>query len=90
LEDWKKKIAQALVSVCEVEFEDAYNSLCQPKGGQADWCSTLAFIVAKKEKKNPAQICAHWAKSQNWPKIVKRVEAVGSYLNFYFSNEFWG
>lgn len=86
---WKDEIAKSLANVSGVEIEDAYSSLCQPRGGQADWCSTLAFNVAKKEKKNPAMIAGEWAKNSKWPSIIEKVEATGPYLNFYFTKQFW-
>ncbi|PIT84551.1 arginine--tRNA ligase [Candidatus Micrarchaeota archaeon CG10_big_fil_rev_8_21_14_0_10_45_29] len=84
----KEKIAKCLSLEAGVAQEEALASLCAPKGGQADLCSTLAFSVAKKERQNPAALCKKWAGAK-FPSQISSVEAVGPYLNFYYSPIFW-
>ncbi|MFH1095710.1 MAG: arginine--tRNA ligase [Candidatus Micrarchaeota archaeon] len=54
-----------------------------------DWCSTLAFSLAKKRKENPADLAGKWARGGEWPAFVRKAQAAGPYLNFYFNEAFW-
>ncbi len=89
--DWKAELAAALSSAAGVPVEQAAGSLMPPSTPVADWCSNLAFSVAKEKKTNPAKLSAEWASSPNakWPSFISKVEAVGPYLNFHFASSFW-
>jgi len=87
---WKEELADSLSQTSGAKFEDAFSSLCAPKGAQADWCSTLAFSLAKTQKANPVALATKWANEAKWPKFVSRAQASGPYLNFYFAKNFWG
>ncbi|MFH0927116.1 MAG: arginine--tRNA ligase, partial [Candidatus Micrarchaeota archaeon] len=87
--EYKVEIAKALADMSGESLEECVQSLGLPKGGQADLCSTLAFTAARKKKENPAKIAAAWAAGAGWPALVLRAEAVGPYINFYFSKKFW-
>ncbi len=69
----------------------AAGSLMAPSTPVADWCSNLAFSVAKEKKTNPAKLASEWASSQNvkWPSFIAKAEAVGPYVNFHFAPSFW-
>jgi len=54
-----------------------------------DISSTIAFELAKIEKKNPAVIAAETAKKIKLTKNFCKVAAQGPYINFYFSDEFY-
>jgi len=55
-----------------------------------DFASTIAFRLAKKEKRNPALIAEEIAAqiSKNLSNAVK-VKALNGYLNFYLTNKFY-
>ncbi|MFH1307000.1 MAG: arginine--tRNA ligase [Candidatus Micrarchaeota archaeon] len=89
LENWKNELGEALAKAADTELEKAIASFCFPKGGQADWCSTLAFSIAKERGENPAKLSARWAVEGKWPEFVGEVKPSGPYLNFYFSKNFW-
>ncbi len=86
--EYKNEIATVLAQVSGCTFEECVNSLVTPKAGQADLCSTIAFLIAKKNKQNPAKKAQEIAQSMRC-EYTKNIEALGPYINFYFDNKFW-
>ncbi len=72
-----------------IQKEDGRPQSSATKSAGVDWCSTLAFALAKERKENPAKLAGKWAQEGEWPAFVKRAEAAGPYLNFHFNSGFW-
>ncbi len=96
--DWQAELAEALAQAAGVDKSAAAHSLMPPSAPLCDWCSNLAFVEAKNRKTSPAKLAAEWAafgagkagaSNSPWPLFVTRVQAVGPYLNFHFSPQFW-
>lgn len=51
--------------------------------------STIAFEIAKKEKKNPAEIAKAIVEKIRKSEDFARIEAQGPYVNFYLSDKFY-
>ncbi len=54
-----------------------------------DVSSTIAFEIARQQKRNPAEIAREIAGRIKLPKNFGKVEAAGPYINFYFSDLFY-
>lgn len=54
-----------------------------------DVSSTIAFEIARQQKRNPAEIAREIAGKIKPPKSFVKVEAAGPYINFYFSDLFY-
>jgi len=81
----KKEVAKLLAEAAKVSEEEALASLEMPKGAQADLACTLAFSLAKKEKKNPMEFAKLIAQAVEDNRYIEKVEAMGPYVNFFFS-----
>ncbi|NMU24207.1 arginine--tRNA ligase, partial [Vibrio parahaemolyticus] len=53
-----------------------------PSGKEGDYGTPVAFSLARALRKAPAQIAADIAEKLQQPPFVRRVFAVGGYLNF--------
>ncbi|MCX8163171.1 MAG: arginine--tRNA ligase [Candidatus Micrarchaeota archaeon] len=85
----KRKIALYLSKLTSKKVDEIYLSISKPKGGQADLCSTISFLLAKERKTQPAQI-AKELEAQLKGKIKELdIKAEGPYLNFYFNKNFF-
>ncbi len=78
--------------------EEAEKLICRAAGvkqaqvepareGFGDLSSRIAFDLASKEKKNPAEIAKSIAGKFGKSKFFSKTEAVGPYLNFHMSDE---
>lgn len=77
---------ESISEICKNEIDDCKNTI--EMGKNADFSSKIAFIVAKTKKENPAKIAGEIANELNKKKSVniKKIEAVGPYINFFLSN----
>jgi arginyl-tRNA synthetase len=88
----KQEIAMLLSQAAGVTHEEALSSLELPKGQFGDLASTVAFSLAKRERKNPVQIAAEIAKKVNEQinsksaSLISKVESAGPYINFFYSD----
>lgn len=71
---------------CDLKIALANTDLSNKFG---DISSTIAFEIAKAEKKNPTTIAAEIANKIKLTKNFNNVVAHGPYINFYFSDEFY-
>ncbi|MEM4137506.1 MAG: arginine--tRNA ligase [Candidatus Anstonellaceae archaeon] len=85
----KRKIARYLESFTLLPFTQCYDSLSKPKASQAHLCSTVAFLLAKNENKNPSQIATELEQKLKDKLKEVEVKASGPYLNFYFNKNFF-
>jgi arginyl-tRNA synthetase len=87
--DWQAQLASAVAKAAGVDEKTAMRSLMAPSVPICDWCSNLAFLLAKEKKTAPQKLAEEWANSGNWPEFVSKAQAAGAYLNFHFSSSFW-
>jgi len=87
--DWKSALAHSLAAAAGVDLTPASASLMPPTTPLCDYCSNLAFSLAKERKTSPVKLAAEWAKNGKWPLFIERAQAVGPYLNFHFAPSFW-
>jgi len=84
IEEAARLIAKA--SGCDVKKANSTTALSERFG---DISSTISFELAKEQKKNPAEIAREIAAKMKKSKNFSKVEAVGPYINFYFSDYFY-
>lgn len=88
LDTLKMEVASLLSGPCGIKTEDLLPTVELSREGFGDLSSKAAFALAKEKKENPAKIAAGLApKLQGKSKSFSKVEAVGPYINFYFSND---
>ncbi len=87
----KEKIAQEIAAIADVSIDESLATIEITKKEFGDISSKIAFIIASKRKDNSVKIAAETAEILNKKKIkfIERVEAIGPYINFYFSGEFY-
>ncbi len=76
----------ARISGCDVKKIEPTTALSERFG---DISSTISFELAKEQKKNPAEIAREIVAKIEKSKNFSKVEAVGPYINFYFSDYFY-
>lgn len=90
-----ERLREALLEACakvgyEVTPGELEESIIEAKPEFGDVASTIAFVIAKKAKKNPAEVAAAIAKATKIEKsLVEKVSVVGPYINFTFSNQYY-
>ncbi|MFN3909984.1 MAG: arginine--tRNA ligase [Candidatus Anstonellaceae archaeon] len=86
----KKKIANLLYKFTGINKQKCLETIIRPKGGQAHLCSTIAFLIAKKDNKNPSEVASDLYKKleRKIPQELK-VQVNGPYINFYFTSVFF-
>ena len=98
LKEIKTEIAEAIANITDVanaSEEQVLTSLEVPKEGFGDLSSKIAFIIAAEKKQNPMQIANKLVEKLNEKlknkkmRFIERIETKGSYINFYFNNEFY-
>ncbi len=85
----KKEIAKAISRASALAEGEAFSSLEPAKGGFGDIASKAAFLLASREKKNPAQIAAELAPRLKPHEWVEKTEVAGPYINFTLSSRFY-
>lgn len=91
---WKSAldaVVEIIVSVADLESNEVRNSIeVPPDPKMGDLASTVAFVLAKREKKNPAEIAANLREQLEErvakEALIERVETAGPYANFFFDN----
>jgi arginyl-tRNA synthetase len=90
-----ERLREALLEACakagyETTPDEISSSLMEAKPEFGDVTSTIAFVIAKKAKKNPAEVAAAIAKATKVEKsLVEKVGVVGPYVNFIWSNQYY-
>jgi len=85
-------IAKAILASCTklkyaVSESDITQSIAKAKEGFGDVTSTIAFQVAKSQKKNPAEIANAIKDKLKLPKEVEKCDVAGPYINFIYSQK---
>ncbi len=82
---FKGRIASLLSDAAGKEYAYVLPTIEESK--HADYHSKVAFLLAKEERKNPAQIAARLVGEIEKPYWLKEVRAEGPYINFFLSDE---
>ncbi|MCX8202666.1 MAG: arginine--tRNA ligase [Candidatus Micrarchaeota archaeon] len=73
----------------EVTREECLNSIIPAKPEFGDLSTNIAFLLAKKRAKNPAEVAQEISKKLKCSKkLIKEVRVAGPYINFIFSDSF--
>ncbi|MCX6777667.1 MAG: arginine--tRNA ligase, partial [Candidatus Micrarchaeota archaeon] len=88
-------VADLLRAACEargyaVAEDELWHSLGEAKPKFGDIASTIAFSIAKKEKKNPLEVAKQIAEAVQKHELVEAVTTAGPYVNFRLSAEYLG
>lgn len=75
-------IAEKLSAVVATAANVSSDEVCVERSPYADFACNVAFRLAKRDKKPPADIAEDLADKLTLPSGVARVEAVAGYLNF--------
>lgn len=86
----KKEIAKIVSEASGLTQDEAFSSLEMPRGDFGDLACKAAFLLAPREKKNPGQIASELIPKLKKHKWVARAEAAGPYINFFFTEKFYG
>ena len=70
---------------------DKYTVEVPKHGGQGDFSTNLALVIAGIEKKNPREIAQNFAELfSTFQEMVEKVEIAGpGFINFFFKNHVW-
>ncbi|MFA5412570.1 MAG: arginine--tRNA ligase [Candidatus Micrarchaeia archaeon] len=85
----KKEISKIIADATGLTQEEAFSSLEMPKGEFGDLACKAAFLLAPREKKAPAQIASELIPKLKKHKFVEKAEAMGPYINFFFTEKFY-
>lgn len=91
---WKSAfevVVEIIANVTDLEPEKVRGSIeVPPEPKMGDLASTVAFTLAKKEKKNPAKIAKNLRSKLEeevvQKQVIERVETAGPYTNFFFNS----
>jgi arginyl-tRNA synthetase len=91
---WKSafdEVVEIIVNVTDLEAEEIKGSIeVPPNPKMGDLASTVAFTLAKKEKRSPAEIATKLGKKLKEEiakhPVIERIETAGPYTNFFFDN----
>ncbi len=76
----------AIEKACGLELEQSM--LSEPPSSElGDLSTSIAFKLAKKEKKSPVETAKEILKKLGNPDLIKKVSAAGPYINFYIDWE---
>ncbi|NYZ76836.1 hypothetical protein H0O02_00810, partial [Candidatus Micrarchaeota archaeon] len=76
----------AKASGCSMEKAASTTALSEKFG---DISSTIAFDLAKEQKRNPVEIAREIVGTIGKSASFSRIDAQGPYVNFYFSDKFY-
>lgn len=85
----KKKLSSALAEAAGVSEEEAEASVELPKGQFGDVATSICFSLAKREKKNPAQLASEICARLKLPAWAAGAKPTGPYINFFLSDRFF-
>ncbi|MBS3793809.1 MAG: arginine--tRNA ligase [Candidatus Thorarchaeota archaeon] len=91
---WKSafdEVVEIIVNVTDLEAEEIRGSIeVPPNPKMGDLASTVAFTLAKKEKRSPAEFATKLGKKLKEEiakhPVIERIETAGPYTNFFFDN----
>ncbi len=91
--DAKKTIAKMIFEACKkagfsASAEEVQASIEDAKPGFGDVACTIAFSIAKGEKKNPKEVAEKIAGGIEAGGMISEVKVLGPYINFYLGNAF--
>ncbi|RLF94626.1 arginine--tRNA ligase [Thermococci archaeon] len=81
-----EEILRSIVGDMEIVFSDT------PDSNLGDFSSTVAFVIAKKMKKNPKEVAEDIISSLKTKKMkyIKEIRNVGPYINFFIDYDIFG
>ncbi len=86
MKSWLKNKIQELYP--DVDFD----VLVPPDEKLGDYSVNLAFVLAKKDKKNPSQVGAElieqFSENKEFKKYFNKIELAGGFVNFFLDQEF--
>ena len=85
----REKLADSISDASGVSKEDALLSIELPRGQFGDVASSICFSLAKKERKNPAQLAQQITAKLRLPQWVSDAKTAGPYINFFLSQKFY-
>ncbi len=85
----KEKLAKCIADAAGVPLEEAGRSIELPKGDFGDVASSICFSLAKKQRKNPAELAREVAGRLQLPNWAEYAKAEGPYVNFLLSCSFF-
>ena len=85
----KEKLAEAIAEAAKVDLEEASRSIGLPKGQFGDVSSSIAFSLAKRDKKSPVALAMEIEGRVRLPDWVEYAKAEGPYINFLLSDSFF-
>src|SRR3989338_2243701 len=85
----KEKLAKAVSEAAKVPLDEADASIELPRGQFGDVASSIAFRLAKGERKSPAENALTVAGKLMLPNWVEHAKAEGPYVNFLLSDAFY-
>ncbi len=88
-EKLEKEIGKLVADAAGVSEDEAKSTLESPKNNFGDIASTVSFMLAKRDRKSPVQIAKELEGKIGKHAWVKKVQAVGPYLNFFLSDGFY-
>ncbi|MEM3111782.1 MAG: arginine--tRNA ligase [Candidatus Anstonellales archaeon] len=84
------KISKLISEATGISSQDALRTLETPKNNFGDVASTVSFQVAKRYGgKKPSEVAKEIEGNIGKDEWILKVEAVGPYLNFFLSDEFY-
>lgn len=85
----EEKIKNWIKETLKVEVDFVVEHPVDLKNG--DYSTNIAMVLAGKEKKNPKELASEFGKTLNENIIseIERIEAVGGFINFYLSKNFF-
>ena len=85
LDQTRKEIALLVSEAAGVSESEALASLELPKNEFGDLACTIAFTLAKAQRKNPLALASEIAGKVKKHGFIEKAEANGPYINFYFN-----
>ncbi len=89
LDQTRKEIALLVSEAAGVSESEALASLELPKNEFGDLACTIAFSLAKAQRKNPLALATEIAGKMGKHELVEKAEAKGPYVNFYFNEQYY-
>jgi len=85
----KERLSRRLSEKFGVPFDVVFSCFDYPDEKFGDLSTTLAFVIAKREKKNPAEVAERIEEIVREDPEVGEVRVIGPYVNIVFSESFF-
>lgn len=93
-----EKLKEILIDACtaagyETNIDEISSSIIEAKPEFGDYASTIAFTIAKRIGKSPADVAIAIKNAikmdRSLKTLIEKIEVAGPYINFTFSNKFY-